>query len=108
LKVGPQAALVFLENGLSLTSIIRYNAAMVAVQAEILSVSQLTRRIKSLLETNIGRVWVSGEISNWRVASSGHAYFTLKDANSEISAVMFRARLSSVKFGPDNGPGSNR
>lgn len=70
---------------------------------EIWSVAQLTRRVKTLLETQIGAVWVCGEISNWKLASSGHAYFTLKDAESEIAAVMFKGRLGNVKFRPENG-----
>ncbi len=56
----------------------------------ILSVSQLTRQIRSLLEGTIGEVWVEGEISNLRVQTSGHQYFTLKDAGAQISCVMFR------------------
>lgn len=71
--------------------------------AEIWSVSQLTRRIKSVLEMQISYVWLSGEISNWRVSPAGHAYFTLKDANSQIDAVMFRGKLMHVRFGPDSG-----
>jgi exodeoxyribonuclease VII large subunit len=71
--------------------------------AEIWNVSQLTRRIKSLLEMQISYVWLSGEISNWRVSPAGHAYFTLKDANSQIDAVMFRGKLMHVRFGPDSG-----
>ncbi len=76
---------------------------MVAVKADILTVSQLTRQVKLLLENSVGRVWLTGEISNWRAVASGHAYFTLKDASSEISAVMFRGRLSQLRFRPDNG-----
>lgn len=70
---------------------------------EIWTVAQLTRRVKTLLEREISNVWVSGEISNWRVSPAGHAYFTLKDKDSQIDAVMFRGRMSAVKFGPDNG-----
>ena len=70
---------------------------------EILSVSQLTCRVKALLEGKVGSVWVSGEISNWKVAASGHAYFTLKDADSQLDAVMFRGRLSRLKFDPESG-----
>jgi exodeoxyribonuclease VII large subunit len=64
----------------------------------ILTVSALTRSIRSLLESEIGTVWVEGEISNLRVQSSGHQYFTLKDASAQLSCVLFRgaaARLSS-------------
>lgn len=74
-----------------------------AEKPEILSIGQLTRRVKDLLETQVGNVWVSGEISNWRVSPAGHAYFTLKDAESQIDAVMFRGRMMKLQFRPDNG-----
>ncbi len=70
---------------------------------QIFSVEQLTRRVKTLLERGVGAVWVAGEISNWRLAASGHAYFTLKDENSQIDAVMFRGPMGRVKFTPENG-----
>jgi exodeoxyribonuclease VII large subunit len=70
---------------------------------EIWSVSQLTRRVKSLLETEVSYIWVSGEISNYRVSPAGHAYFTLKDADSQIDAVMFRGKLMNLRFGPESG-----
>ena len=70
---------------------------------EIWSVSQLTRRVKDLLETEVSYVWVSGEISNWRVSPAGHAYFTLKDDRSQVDVVMFRGRLMQLKFAPDSG-----
>lgn len=76
---------------------------MSAESPEIWSVSQLTRRVKSLLETQISYVWVSGEISNYRVSPAGHAYFTLKDENSQVDAVMFRGKLMHLKFGPESG-----
>ncbi|MBE7497549.1 MAG: exodeoxyribonuclease VII large subunit [Verrucomicrobiaceae bacterium] len=59
-------------------------------QQEILSVSQLTREIREVLEGRIGSVWVEGEISNHRAQSSGHQYFTLKDEGSQLSCVLFR------------------
>lgn len=65
---------------------------------ETLTVSELTRRIRSILEESFGEVLVEGEISNLRVQSSGHQYFTLKDANAQLACVMFRgnaARLST-------------
>ena len=55
-------------------------------QPEILSVSQLTRQVKNLLEMQISYIWVSGEISNWRVSPAGHAYFTLKDKDAQVDA----------------------
>ena len=57
--------------------------------ATILTVSELTRTVRDLLEGQIGDVWVEGEISNYRKQSSGHHYFTLKDDRSQIACVMF-------------------
>lgn len=54
------------------------------------SVSQLNRRIRQLLESQIRSVWVRGEISNLRRQSSGHSYFSLKDETSQLSSVLFR------------------
>jgi len=76
---------------------------MSAEKPTILSVSQLTRRVKDLLETQISYIWVAGEISNWRVSPAGHAYFTLKDADSQIDAVMFRGKMMKLQFRPDSG-----
>jgi exodeoxyribonuclease VII large subunit len=71
--------------------------------AQIYSVDKLTREIKNLLENRFDIVWISGEISNLRVPSSGHAYFTLKDHKAQISAVMFRGQLKNLKFDLDDG-----
>ncbi len=57
---------------------------------QVLSVSQLTFQIRRLLEEEVGLVWVSGEITNLRLQSSGHMYFTLKDAGAQLSCVLFR------------------
>lgn len=72
-------------------------------ERKILSVSQLTTMIKRLLELQVGDIWLRGEISNLRVPSSGHAYFTLKDAGAQISAVMFKGRLSPLKIDLKDG-----
>jgi exodeoxyribonuclease VII large subunit len=57
----------------------------------VLSVSELTTQVKRLLEKQIGSVWVSGEITNFRLqGSSGHIYFTLKDAGAQLACVLFR------------------
>lgn len=69
----------------------------------IMTVSQLNARIKGLLEANFPYVWVRGEISNLRIPASGHAYFTLKDKNSQIRTVMFRAEYTRLKFRPEDG-----
>lgn len=67
------------------------------------SVSELTDRIKTTLEQGFPAVWVEGEISNFREASSGHLYFTLKDADAVISVVMFRGRAARLRFAVEDG-----
>src|SRR6202044_960070 len=57
--------------------------------ATILSVTELTRHVRDILESRLGEVWVEGEISNYRKQSSGHQYFTLKDDRAQIACVMF-------------------
>ncbi|MGI6343864.1 MAG: exodeoxyribonuclease VII large subunit [Bacillota bacterium] len=71
----------------------------------IFSVSQLTSYIKALLDGDeiLSSILVQGEISNFRHHSSGHMYFTLKDAGSVLRAVMFRSRAAQLKFLPSNG-----
>jgi exodeoxyribonuclease VII large subunit len=68
-----------------------------------LSVSELTERIRRCLEGNFTTVVVEGELSNCRPASSGHLYFSLKDAGAKIDAVMFRNRLRTLAFEPRDG-----
>ncbi len=63
----------------------------------VLSVSQLTRSIRSLIEDHVGELWVEGEISNLRKQSSGHQYFTLKDAGSQLSCVLFAGQASQLR-----------
>jgi exodeoxyribonuclease VII large subunit len=67
------------------------------------TVSQITGLIKDLLEQTLPNVTVEGEISNWRPASSGHCYFSLKDEEALLSAVMFRGRLATLSFQPADG-----
>ena len=57
---------------------------------KVLSVADLTRQIKRLLEKQVGEIWVTGEVTNLRFQSSGHSYFTLKDADAQLSCVLFR------------------
>jgi len=59
-------------------------------QRRVLTVSELTTQVKRLLEKSIGLLWVTGEVTNLRVQSSGHVYFTLKDANAQLNCVLFR------------------
>lgn len=70
---------------------------------KILSVSELTRTIKSVLEESFENVIVQGEISNFKKHTSGHFYFTLKDANAQLSAVMWRGKNSLLSFTPQDG-----
>lgn len=70
---------------------------------EILSVSQLTHLIKKNLESQFRTVKVQGEITNFKAQSSGHLYFTLKDGESQISAVLFRGNATALARPPKNG-----
>ncbi|MFT7300588.1 MAG: exodeoxyribonuclease VII large subunit, partial [Porticoccus sp.] len=72
-------------------------------QPTTLTVSQLNRRIRQLLETHLPLVWVEGELSNFSRPGSGHWYLTLKDGQAQARCAMFRNRNSLVQFRPDNG-----
>jgi exodeoxyribonuclease VII large subunit len=72
-------------------------------QPRIYSVSELIAKIRSILESQLPFVWLSGEISNFNVPASGHYYFTLKDKASQINAVMFRGQNRHLKFIPEDG-----
>lgn len=60
-------------------------------ERKVLSVAELTAQIRRLLEKQVGLVWVTGEVTNLRIQSSGHIYFTLKDVNAQLSCVLFRS-----------------
>ena len=66
-------------------------------------VSELTARIRELLESALPDVWVEGEVSNCHAAQSGHCYFTLKDAKAQIRCVCFRDQMRMLKFKPEDG-----
>lgn len=72
-------------------------------QATVLTVEQLNRQIRQMIEGQLDTLWVQGEISNFKAHTSGHYYFSLKDAKSQISAVMFRGHNSRLKFRPKDG-----
>ena len=76
---------------------------MDTVQQEFLTVSEITRHIKTSLEQNFQQVKIKGELSNVRPAGSGHLYFTLKDDDAVISAVMFRGKQRTLRFNPSDG-----
>jgi len=68
-----------------------------SVEPSIFTVSSLTRKLRGILEQGIGEVWVDGEISNLRRQASGHIYFTLKDASSQIACVLFAGQTPQLK-----------
>jgi len=70
---------------------------------DILTVTELTANIKILLETSFDTLWVAGEISNLRRPGSGHVYFTLKDQDSQIRAVIFRQAMQKIGFDLEDG-----
>src|SRR5436190_559930 len=69
----------------------------------VLTVTQLAALVREALEGGVGRVWVAGEISNLRPAPSGHVYFTLKDEQSQLGAVLFRSAAQTLAFRPADG-----
>ncbi|MDD5217652.1 MAG: exodeoxyribonuclease VII large subunit [Candidatus Omnitrophica bacterium] len=72
-------------------------------KAKVYTVSELNRTVRSLLESEYPTIWVEGEISNFKHHSSGHCYLTLKDENSQISAVFFSRYNMGLKFEPKDG-----
>jgi exodeoxyribonuclease VII large subunit len=69
----------------------------------VFTVSELNGRIRAILDDTFGDVWVSGEISGVRLASSGHYYFTLKDGESQLKCACFRMNARYLKFKPQEG-----
>src|SRR3989304_3858385 len=68
-----------------------------------ISVSELNRLAKELIEQNLPLMWVAGEISNFTRAASGHCYFSLKDAQAQVPCVIFRHRMQLHDWKPENG-----
>jgi exodeoxyribonuclease VII large subunit len=62
---------------------------------KVLTVAELTTTVRKLLEKEVGEVWVTGEVTNLRLQSSGHCYFTLKDASAQLSCVLFRGEAAA-------------
>ncbi len=69
----------------------------------VLSVSELNRHAKAVLEQTFPLMWVAGEISNFTRATSGHWYFTLKDGQAQVRCAMFRHKSQYTDFKPENG-----
>jgi exodeoxyribonuclease VII large subunit len=74
-----------------------------APQRQVFTVSELTEVLRAFLEDTFGQVWVSGEISNCRLAPSGHYYFVLKDRDAQLRCVCFRLEARYLKVKPQDG-----
>lgn len=74
------------------------NAAPMGTTQNVKSVSELTHEVKELIEGNLRTQWVGGEVSNCRPARSGHVYFTLKDDEAQMSAVVWRTTAARLGF----------
>ena len=70
---------------------------------EVLTVTELTRQVQDILEATFDQLWVEGEISNLRRPASGHLYFTLKDEESQVRAVLFRPVARGLRFDLEDG-----
>ncbi len=79
------------------------NDAAESSEPHVLTIEELNLSIKRSLESQFSLIWVRGEISNFKAHTSGHFYFSLKDAKSQISAVMFRGHNSKLRFKPTDG-----
>jgi len=82
---------------------VNYHTENSLFEATIVTVSALNLSVARMLERNFPLSWVTGEISNFTRAASGHWYFTLKDESAQIRAVMFRGRAQFANFQPRDG-----
>ena len=78
-------------------------SSLARADATPISVAELNRRARSLIEANFELLWVSGELSNVTRAASGHWYFVLKDDEAQVRCVMFRQRAAALAFKPESG-----
>lgn len=72
-------------------------------QSPAVTVSELNRRVRELVEGALPLMWVAGEISNFTRAASGHCYFVLKDERAQVRCVFFRHKAARLDFEPENG-----
>ena len=73
------------------------------ISTQVISVGELNRLAKDVLEQSLPLMWVAGEISNFKRYDSGHCYFTLKDAVAQVDCVMFRHKVQYLDWLPENG-----
>jgi exodeoxyribonuclease VII large subunit len=73
------------------------------VERRIWTVTELTVRVRDLLESEFFEIWVEGELSNCKIWNTGHLYFTLKDSATQLRGFMFRTALRYLKFKPVDG-----
>jgi len=73
------------------------------MSSEVISVAELNRRVRASIERALPLTWIAGEVSNLTRATSGHVYFTLKDAAAQVRCVMFRSRAQVVPWRLENG-----
>jgi exodeoxyribonuclease VII large subunit len=62
---------------------------------QVLTVTELTTKVRRLIEKEVGQIWVTGEVTNLRIQASGHAYFTIKDGGAQLNCVLFRGEAAA-------------
>jgi exodeoxyribonuclease VII large subunit len=72
-------------------------------ERQVLSITDLVHELRATVEGGFKDVWVKGELSNFRAYNSGHWYFSLKDGDSQLSAVCFRLQAQACSFVPEDG-----
>ncbi|MDD5241139.1 MAG: exodeoxyribonuclease VII large subunit [Sulfuricella sp.] len=80
-----------------------YLPPALTIESPVISVSELNRRARQLLEQNFPLTWISGEVSNFTAAASGHWYFSLKDGLAQVRCAMFRHKNQYLDWQPRNG-----
>lgn len=80
-----------------------FNQLIMSIQRKILTVTQLNRETNLLLGKQFPAIWVEGELSNLSCPTSGHLYFSLKDANAQIRCALFKNQQRGMGFKPENG-----
>ena len=96
----PQLGLLFAEEPSAPTPVTKKTAA---AERRIWTVRSLVARLRSHVESEYAEEWVEGEVSNCRLAPSGHLYFTLKDGEAQLPVVMFRRQAILLRFRPEDG-----